>query len=56
MTVVAICLYLIGILMVLSIFEVAEDASPLGLFILCVFWPLITIRMVLEDMLSKPEE
>lgn len=56
MTTVAIALYLIGILLVLSIFEVAEGHSARGLLMLAVFWPIVTLHIVLQDLFFPEEE
>lgn len=53
---VAVCLYLIGMLLVLSVFEVAEGSSPLGYIILILFWPIVTLWISLVTMLYPDEE
>lgn len=53
---VAVCLYLIGMLLVLSVFEVAEGSSPLGYIILVLFWPIVTLWISLVTMLYPDEE
>lgn len=56
MTTLAIALYLIGILLILSIFEVAEDHSPIGLTLLAVFWPIVTLHIVIMDLFFTEKE
>lgn len=56
MTTLAIALYGIGILLVLSIFEVAEDSSPMGLMMLAIFWPIVTLHIVIMDIFAPSEE
>lgn len=53
---VAVCLYLIGMLLVLSVFEVAEGSSPLGYIILVLFWPIVTLWISIVSMLYPDEE
>ena len=53
---VAVSLYLIGMLLVLSVFEVAEDSSPLGYIILVLLWPIVTLWISLVTMLYPDEE
>lgn len=53
---VAVCLYLIGMLLVLSVFEVEEGSSPLGYIILILFWPIVTLWISIFSMLYPDEE
>ncbi len=53
---VAICLYLIGMLLVLSVFDVAEGSSPIGYIILILFWPIVTLWISLVAMLYPEED
>lgn len=53
---VAVSLYLIGMLLVLSVFEVAEGSSPLGYIILVLFWPIVTLWISIVSMLYPDEE
>lgn len=46
----ALCLYLIGMMLVLSVFEVEEGSSPIGMVLLTVFWPIVTLYWVSVDL------
>jgi hypothetical protein len=52
----ALCLYLIGMMLVLSVFEVEEGSSPIGMVLLTVFWPIATLYWVSVDLWYGPEE
>jgi hypothetical protein len=49
-------LYFIGSLFVLTVFEPAEDSSPIGLLILAFIWPVYTIYLITMDLIYKREE
>jgi len=52
----AICLYLLGSLLVLSILDVADGGSTIGLVVMAILWPLFTIHIVLYDIFFPDEE
>jgi|TARA_R110000737_G_scaffold36297_1_gene55654 hypothetical protein len=56
MLTIAICLYLVGMLLVLTIFDIEEGNSPVGLLMAAVFWPLMTLHLVYMDLVYKDEE
>jgi|TARA_R110000744_G_scaffold163331_1_gene280083 hypothetical protein len=56
MLTIAICLYLVGMLLVLTIFDIEEGSSPVGLLMAAVFWPLMTLHLVYMDLVYKDEE
>lgn len=52
----AICLYLIGSVFVLTMFEPDEESGPAPLLVLSVCWPVITIWVVIQEFLGKDKE
>jgi hypothetical protein len=56
MLTIALCLYLLGILLVLSIFDVEDGSSPLGLIALAVGWPLLAVHLALCDIFYPDEQ
>ena len=56
MITVSLCLYMLGMLLVLSILEIEEGGSPVIVVILAICWPLLTLHMVLCDIFFPDEE
>jgi hypothetical protein len=56
MLTITLCLYLLGILLVLSLFEVEDGSSSLGLIALAVGWPLLAVHLALCDIFYPDEQ
>jgi len=56
MITVATSLYMLGVLLVLSIFEVEEGRSSVGLLVMALGWPLVTIHIALCDIFFPDQE
>lgn len=56
MNIPALCLYFIGVMLVLSVFEPDEEGSPVGLVIFAFLWPIVTLHTVFLDLFFPDQE